>query len=205
MSTLLFAIVVASDLLLLLAVAISILFPKFRVWPPPKRGSWQQWTSWTLFTITMFGVPLLGILDFESLGHGYWARFIVGGLAILIGFGIGLWGTRTLSAQQSLGAKGEIITEGPYRFTRNPQYVGFILLFAGIVTVTFSFMALVTGALVILSFLVLPFSEEPWLRQQYGKPYEEYCNKVPRFIGLRSFKSQDKLKNKAENEIEKTH
>lgn len=32
------------------------------------------------------------------------------------------------------------------------------------------------------------FSEEPWLRQQYGKTYEDYCKEVPRFIGLRSFK-----------------
>ena len=189
MSTVLFAIVLVADFSLLSAVAVSIVFPKFRVWPPPKKDSWQQWVSWILFTICMFGVPLLGILDFESLGGLHWARFLIGGSAILIGFGIDLWGTRTLSAQQSLGAKGEIITEGPYRFTRNPQYVGFILLFAGIVTVAFSFMALVTGVLVILLFLVLPFSEEPWLRQQYGKPYEEYCNRVPRFIGFRSFKS----------------
>src|SRR4030067_123128 len=173
MSTVLFAIVLVADFSLLSAVAVSIVFPKFRVWPPPKKDSWQQWVSWTLFTITMFGVPIIGILDFQSLGNSHWSRFLVGGLAILVGLGIDIWGTITLTAQQSLGEKGKIITEGPYRYTRNPQYVGFILLFIGIILVTSSFMASVTGTFLIILFLVIPFSEEPWLRQQYGEPYVE--------------------------------
>ena len=188
MNLALFAFVLVAELLLLLGVAISIFFPKLRIWPPPKKDSWQQWISWILFTISMFGVPLLGIFDFESLGFIHWFRFLIGGLAVLVGFGIDIWGTKTLTAQQSLGEQGEIVTGGPYKFTRNPQYVGFILLYSGIILVTYSFMALITGALVTLLFFILPFSEEPWLRQQYGKSYEEYCKKVPRFIGFRSFK-----------------
>ncbi len=184
----LFGFILVADFLLLSAIAISILFPKFRIWPPPKKNSWQQGVSWTLFTITMFGVPLIGILDFQSLGYSHWSRFLIGGIAILIGLGIDIWGTMTLTAQQSLGEKGKIITEGPYRYTRNPQYVGFILLYVGIVLVIYSIFALVTGAFVILLFFIIPFSEEPWLRQQYGTPYEEYCKTVPRFIDLRSFK-----------------
>ena len=188
MELVLFVIVLAADFLFLLGAAASIVFPKFRIWPPPKIGSWQQKVSWTLFAVCLFGMPVLGILDFESLGYGHWSRFLVGGLAIIVGLGIDIWGTRTLTGQQSLGEKGKIITEGPYQFTRNPQYVGFILLCVGIILVTYSFMALVTGALLIIIFFILPFSEEPWLRQQYGKPYEEYCKKVPRLIGIRSFK-----------------
>jgi len=184
----LFAFVLAGNFLLLLCIAISILLPKYRIWPPPKENTWQQWVAWILFTVSMFGVPLVGILDFESMGSGHWSRFLVGGLAILIGFGIDIWGTRTLTAQQSLGAKGKIITEGPYRFTRNPQYVGFILIYAGVILISYSFMALVAGALLVLAFLTLPLSEEPWLRQQYGEPYIEFCKNVPRFIGIRSFK-----------------
>lgn len=185
----LFAIVLMADFLLLVCVAISIFFPRFRIWPPPKKNSWQQWISWILFAVDMFGVPVLGILDFESIGQGYWARFLIGGAAILVGFAFDIWAIRILTAQQSLGAKGRIVKEGPYEHTRNPQYVGFILVYTGIILATYSFMALATGVLIILLFLVLPFSEEPWLRQQYGEPYIEYCKNVPRFIGVRSFKS----------------
>jgi protein-S-isoprenylcysteine O-methyltransferase Ste14 len=136
----------------------------------------------------MFGVPLIGLLDFQSLGYSHWLRFLVGALFLAVGLGVDLWGTKTLSAKQSLGKKGKIITSGPYRYTRNPQYVGFIILYSGIIVVTWSFMALVTGVFAISLFFIIPFSEEPWLLQQYGSQYEEYCRIVPRFVGLRSFK-----------------
>jgi protein-S-isoprenylcysteine O-methyltransferase Ste14 len=189
MLSVLFGVILTADILLLVVIAISVFFQKSRIWPPPKKDSWQQWVSWTLFTIVMFGVPLIGLLDFQSLGIGHWIRFLVGGILFMLGLGIDLWGTKTLSAQQSLGKKGEIITNGPYRYTRNPQYVGFITLYVGIIFLTASYFALITGLLAIFLFFIIPFSEEPWLREQYGKPYEEYCKRVPRFIGLRSFKS----------------
>lgn len=187
MALLMFVVVLAADFLLLTSIAISILFPKFQVWPPPSKGSWQQWLSWILFFISMVGVPLLGALDFGSLGDGYWPRFVIGILAATLGLGISIWGIRILSAQQSLGNEGKMVTEGPYKYTRNPQYFGFILFYTGIIVIASSFMALVSGALLVLVFLILPFSEEPWLRQRYGKQYEEYCEKVPRFVGFRSF------------------
>lgn len=184
----LFILILMVDFLLLFGVAISIFFPKHRIWPPPKKDSWQFWTSWILSSIGMIGSGLIGIIDFETLGSGYWIRFFVGGLAILIGVVMAVWGMRTLSARQSFGLKGKLVTEGPYQYSRNPQYVGFILMYAGIILVTFSFMALVAGTIVIIVFAFLPFSEEPWLRQHYGEAYVEYCRQVPRFIGLRSFK-----------------
>ena len=184
----LFALILFADFSLLLVIAVSTLFPKSRIWPPPKKDSWQQWVSWTLFTIVMFGVPLIGLLDFQSLSYSHWIRFVVGGFLFGFGLGIDLWGTKTLTAQQSLGEKGKIVTKGPYCFTRNPQYVGFIILYSGIILVAWSFMALVTGLFAIFLFFIIPFSEEPWLRQQYGQQYEEYCKMVPRFIGIRSFK-----------------
>jgi len=188
MTSVLFSIILTADLLLLLVLGISIFFPRSRIWPPPKKDSWQQWVSLVLFTTVMFGMPLIGILDFQSLTIVHWSQFLVGGLLFGLGLGIDLWGTKTLSTRQSLGEKGEIITGGPYRYTRNPQYVGFIILYIGLILLTSSFMALITGVFAIILFFITPFSEEPWCRQQYGKPYEDYCKMVPRFIGLRSFK-----------------
>lgn len=73
------------DFLLLFGVAISIVFPKRRIWPPPTKDSWQFWASWISSAIGMIGSFLAGILDFETLGSNHWIRFLVGGLAILIG------------------------------------------------------------------------------------------------------------------------
>ena len=188
MKLVLFVFILLVDFLLLIGIGISIFFPKNRIWPPPKKNSWQFWVSWILLDTGMIGSGLIGIIDFETQSSGFWARILVGGLPFLIGGGIALWGVRTLSTHQSFGLKGKLVTEGPYRYSRNPQYIGFILMYAGVILVTHSFMALVTGVIMIIMFAILPFSEETWLIQQYGKAYIEYHRQVPRFIGLGSFK-----------------
>ncbi len=180
--------ILLADFLLLTVVVLSILSPKHRIWPPPNKDSWQQWVSWTLFTIVMFGVPLIGALDFRSLSIDYLLEFLVGGFLFGLGLAIDLWGTKTLSAKKSMGDTGGIITGGPYRYTRNPQYVGFIILFSGIILITASSLALIIGLSAIFLFFLIPLSEESWLRQQYGETYVNYCRLVPRFIGIRSFK-----------------
>ncbi len=192
MSLTVLSVVLAADIGLLIVVAVSVFFPKKRIWPPSKKDSWQQSLSWSLFTIVMFGVPLLGILDFESMGSFHWSRYILGAFLFSVGLGIDIWGTRTLTAQQSMGKSGKIITEGPYRYTRNPQYLGFIILYAGLIIAFASVQALLTGVFAIFLFLILPFSEEPWLLQQYGQTFEIYCKHVPRFVGLRTFKPSSK-------------
>jgi len=189
---LLFAIFLIIDFSLICGVAISIFFPKYRVWPPPKKYSWQFLISWIFTTVGMLGTPLLGFLDFNSLGGWHWIYFLIGCLPIVTGSIITIWGIMTLSEYQSLGLKGNIITDGPYQYSRNPQYLGFILLYSGLILTTFSFMVLVTGLSLIAMFFILPFSEEPWLLQEYGKAYEDYVAKIPRFIGINAQKSNHK-------------
>ncbi|MEJ2240525.1 MAG: isoprenylcysteine carboxylmethyltransferase family protein [Candidatus Bathyarchaeota archaeon] len=179
--------------MLLIGVAISIFSPENRIWPPPRKDSWQFWVSWILFDVGMIGSGLIGFVDFNILGYGFWIHILVGGLAIIIGSGIALWGVRTLSMYQSFGLKGKLVTEGPYQYLRNPQYLGFILMYTGVILVTYSFMALVTGLVMIVIFFILPFSEEPWLKQQYGEAYVKYCRQVPRFFSLRSFRSKNTI------------
>ena len=191
MAPVLFSLILLVDFLVLFGIMISIFFPKHRIWPPPKKDSWQFWVSWILFDIGIIGSGLIGFIDFNSLGYGFWIRIFIGGFAILTGGIIALWGVRTLSTYQSFGLKGKLVMEGPYRYSRNPQYLGFILMFAGAILVTYSFVALVAETIMIVIFVILPFSEEPWLVQQYGKAYIEYRKHVPRFIGLRSMKSKN--------------
>ena len=33
---------------------------------------------------------------------------------------------------------------------------------------------------------LIPFSEEPWLREKLGAPYEEYAARVPRLSGVQA-------------------
>jgi protein-S-isoprenylcysteine O-methyltransferase Ste14 len=103
---------------------------------------------------------------------------------------LGQQALRTLSLRQSYGLKGELVTRGPYSFSRNPQYVGFVILCSGLILVTDSYYALITGLAFIL--LVLPtfFSEEPWLEEQYDEEYLAYRERTPRFIGIPTINHQ---------------
>lgn len=188
MISVLFVLVLIADFILLVGVAVSIFFPMHRIWPPPKKDSWQFWISWILFDVGMIGSGLIWLVDFNILDYGFWIHISVGVLVFIVGSFVALWGVRTLSMYQSLGLKGKLVTEGPYQYSRNPQYLGFLLMYSGIIFSTYSFMALVTGSVMIVIFIILPFSEEPWLKQQYGEAYLKYYKRVPRFFGLRSFK-----------------
>ncbi|MHA1138089.1 MAG: hypothetical protein ACTSSE_16540 [Candidatus Thorarchaeota archaeon] len=99
----LFYIVLISDIILFLGLGVSIHFPRYRIWPPSSRTSWQYWASWIFITLSSVGVPLVGIFDWESLGPLHWIRFVIGGLLIPISAFLVFWGLRTLRLHQSLG------------------------------------------------------------------------------------------------------
>jgi protein-S-isoprenylcysteine O-methyltransferase Ste14 len=90
---------------------------------------------------------------------------------------------RALSDHQTLGLQGELITNGPYRYSRNPQYVAEIVTFLSVVLITNSLLAAVICALVVLWFLLAPLAEEPWLARQFGERFDDYRRRVPRFLG----------------------
>lgn len=91
---------------------------------------------------------------------------------------------------QSLGKRGTLRTEGPYRFTRNPQYVAVILVYLGFAIIFDSWRGLVTTIFINLWFLLAPLTEEPWLHEQFGVEYEDYCRKTPRFLFHKGFRSR---------------
>jgi protein-S-isoprenylcysteine O-methyltransferase Ste14 len=84
---------------------------------------------------------------------------------------------------RSLGLKEALVEAGPYRFTRNPQYVGDIFLLLGWAIVCNSLQTWVVSILAAVWFALAPFTEELWLREQYGEAYEAYRHRVPRYLG----------------------
>lgn len=180
----LYYVVLIADIVLLLGLALSILVPEHRIWPPPRKNSWQYRASWFFIVLASVGAPIVGILDWESLGPIYWIRIPIGIAVIVFAAILSLWAIRTLSMHQSLGLTGNLVSDGPYRHSRNPQYVALILFYLSFILITASYMELVSGALLSIMYALTPLSEEPWLKEQFGQEYEDYCRRVPRFIGL---------------------
>lgn len=76
-----------------------------------------------------------------------------------------------------------LITEGPYRFSRNPAYVTLVLLYLGgavLVGSAWLFLPL-PAALVVLHFGVIA-REERYLERTFGDDYRNYTARVRRWI-----------------------
>jgi protein-S-isoprenylcysteine O-methyltransferase Ste14 len=80
--------------------------------------------------------------------------------------------------------KDKVITKGLYRFTRNPTYIGIILMQIGLGIACSSWLyLLLTVALTILLNANLS-AEERYCLYRYGDDYRKYKNITPRWIGI---------------------
>ena len=138
-----------------------------------------------LMSIATLGVPIVQLL---SIAFG-WSHLPAN--ARFTGFCIGMLGDvifllSVLCMRDSWWAgipdkdKTELVTTGIYRFSRNPAFLGFdlmyvgaLLLYGNLLTLGFSVFAIVMLHLQILQ-------EERYLVNTFGAPYQEYCRHVSR-------------------------
>ncbi|AKS43374.1 methyltransferase family protein [Wenzhouxiangella marina] len=88
----------------------------------------------------------------------------------------------TVDPTRPEGASSLVVT-GIYRFTRNPMYLGFVLLLAAWAFRLGSLWALVTVPLCMLwlsRFQIVP--EERALRERFGADFDIYCRRVRRWL-----------------------
>jgi len=77
----------------------------------------------------------------------------------------------------------ELVVKGLYRYARNPMYVGILTLLFGEALFFASLRLFAYAGLIFLSFnLFITLYEEPALRRKFGESYQQYCNRVPRWI-----------------------
>jgi len=80
-----------------------------------------------------------------------------------------------------------LVTSGPYRWSRNPMYIGVVTILLGWCVLwdsrTLRNYTLVVAGLFYLRVLVV---EEPWAARSFGAEWNAYRAKVPRWIGMRS-------------------
>lgn len=137
-------------------------------------------------------IPLLEWLPLELSRLGMLTFAVASPLVIVlaaviaaIGAGLRVWGTAWLGAatvQHGEMQAGHIMADGPYRYVRNPLYLGLWFVFAAL-----GFLMPPTGTLftIVLSAVFmfrLILGEEAFLAGQLGQPYLDYLKAVPRLI-----------------------
>lgn len=113
----------------------------------------------------------------------------LGGCICLIGLTSHVWSNVTLTRGERLGLSGTsmLVTDGPFRYVRNPMYLAGIVLLLGVGLLysTWQIMDLVLPLLLLLYFHICVVRvEEPALRREFGAVYEDYCNTVPRWFPI---------------------
>ena len=178
----LFAIDLVALFLLLAATVSSVVRPDRRIWPPPARRSWQFVVIWICYRGALGLNVCLLVLDWNTWVFSGGLRLLLGIPLALLGEMLVLWGIATIGRKASWGLRDGFVDTGPYRFTRNPQSLGLNLLFLGLSIIANSQFLWVTHGLLALVFIIMPLSEEVWLKEQYGEEYERYRRETPRFL-----------------------
>jgi protein-S-isoprenylcysteine O-methyltransferase Ste14 len=75
-----------------------------------------------------------------------------------------------------------LVTEGPYRFTRNPLYLGQLLFLLGLGITAFPWLLLGAGVQALLLDRVVIPPEERRIAEHFGAAYEAYRHRVRRWI-----------------------
>jgi protein-S-isoprenylcysteine O-methyltransferase Ste14 len=76
-----------------------------------------------------------------------------------------------------------LVTTGPYRFTRNPMYLGVAFLYIALAVAFGVIWALIVLPVVLAAVdrLVIP-REEAYLEAKFGEPYRDYKSRVRRWV-----------------------
>ncbi|MGB6968314.1 MAG: isoprenylcysteine carboxylmethyltransferase family protein, partial [Methyloceanibacter sp.] len=76
-----------------------------------------------------------------------------------------------------------LLETGPYRFTRNPIYIGLVILYFGLAIVLTSawMLVLLLPVLIVLQRGVVE-REEAYLKTKFGDAYRQYQARMPRWL-----------------------
>ena len=139
-------------------------------------------------TLTLF-VPYLILAERRDLFPDPWnAVHYAGCIVFLLGILIYLWCAgnfirRGKGTPAPYDPPKKLVVNGLYEYTRNPMYVGVVSILLG-ETIFFKSLALLVYASVLLVgfHLRVVYYEEPTLKRLFGDAWEQYENRVPRWI-----------------------
>ncbi|MBC7944900.1 MAG: isoprenylcysteine carboxylmethyltransferase family protein [Burkholderiales bacterium] len=83
----------------------------------------------------------------------------------------------------------DLVTEGLYAHTRNPMYIGNLLILAGVALASNSWVCLAIAVpLFVFVYVAIVAAEENFLRGKFGTPFDAYRRDVPRWgVRLQGF------------------
>jgi len=112
---------------------------------------------------------------------------LIGIILVSLGIGLCLWAIKLLKKHKTTlhphKKPSKLVVHGPYRMSRNPMYLGFLMISVGTVLLFANVLAFV-GPLIFfgyISLFVIPI-EEAMLTKGFGKSYKTYTKAIRRWL-----------------------
>jgi protein-S-isoprenylcysteine O-methyltransferase Ste14 len=144
--------------------------------PPPVVMALAAFLMWVIGK----AVPAL---DFEPPGWAAVLALFAGGLAIGVGAFLQFRRAGTTMNPMIPHESSALVTDGLYRFSRNPIYVADALVLVAVALLVANALALLVLPLFVAyldRFQIRP--EERALRERFGARFEAYCREVRRWL-----------------------
>jgi protein-S-isoprenylcysteine O-methyltransferase Ste14 len=122
-----------------------------------------------------------------GLGSANARALAAGGSLALVGFALAALSALEFRRAGTSVVPGEpstvLLDGGPYRFTRNPIYIGFVIFYFGLAIMLTSawMLVLLIPTLIVLQRGVVE-REEAYLQSKFGETYRKYRARVPRWL-----------------------
>lgn len=129
----------------------------------------------------------LAVIAFEFAVHGK-LTFVPWGLPLLVWgysqyFFCGRYRLPRAGGSSGMAVPPDrIIATGPYRYTRNPMYLGHLIFMLGLAVTFWSWFALILFAARAVWFHRRVLHDEARLQAKFGAPYAAYRSQVKRWI-----------------------
>ncbi|MGZ3331246.1 MAG: methyltransferase family protein [Gemmatimonadaceae bacterium] len=143
---------------------------------------------WVFILLYLAGLAIQRVLPIAIQSPGIaWiirvAGFVFIGLGIVLAFSaLGIF-RKTKTTTVPHETPSTLVTSGPYRFTRNPMYVGLTLEYLGVAGARLDVWPAILLPLLLayINFIVIPVEEQN-LRGVFGDAYQEYGARVGRWL-----------------------
>jgi protein-S-isoprenylcysteine O-methyltransferase Ste14 len=133
---------------------------------------------WVVIVISAWGVQMSFFSIPDVLKKIALVLWIIGFVLLFTGrFGLGS-SFRIGSPKEQTGLK----TDGLFRISRNPMYVGVYTTLLAVVIYTLNPLVLVVTAYIVAVHHQIILAEEAHLREAFGEEYAEYCRRVRRYL-----------------------
>ena len=112
---------------------------------------------------------------------------VIASLVAIAGFGLIFWGMLTFARAKTAifphRPASRIVDTGPYRFTRNPMYTGFTIVYVAIAwAINTGWPLLLLPLVLIALYYLVVRREERYLLGAFGPEYESYKQRVRRWF-----------------------